>query len=142
MRSDIMVRDPVGRNLVEVEVRARQGTDLAWAEQYRSNMLARGWRPAAGFFLLVTQDSAYLWEETGREMRPRPPDGRAEVGELLGKPAADYSGGDFELLLSGWLTLLISPREDDGPANAIQRMLGQFGILEALEGGRVDQEVA
>lgn len=101
-----------------------------------------GWSPAAGFFLLVTQDSADLWDESSREVRPRPPDGRAQVGELLGKPATDYSGGSFELLASGWLTLLISPREDDGPANAIQQMLDQFGILEALGGRRIDQEHA
>lgn len=90
----------------------------------------------------MTQDSADLWDESSREVRPRPPDGRAQVGELLGKPATDYSGGSFELLASGWLTLLISPREDDGPANAIQQMLDQFGILEALGGRRIDQEHA
>ena len=135
---DIAAYDRRGNLVVVVEVRARPSGDLAWAEQFRRNLLDHAAVPDAPYFVIVTQDVLYLWE-AGAENEPPASITTAE----LFRP---YVDGDTRPLPHEALTLVTSGWLWDLTRKHLTRTAPPdpriSHIAAALEGGSVQIEAA
>jgi hypothetical protein len=111
-------------------------------------MLAHGGFPASEFFLLVTLDHLYVWRNRGSEPVPVEPDAVIESTPLLspyfewlGTPAEAVSGPTFESLVGAWLSDLRDPASPAVKA-ARKHGLARLGLIEAIQGGRIEYEAA
>ena len=109
VRPDIVVRDPSGRAVLGVEVKARRGVDSGWAAQLRRNLLAHSPGVAAKYFMIVTSTDAYLWRQLlGEGASHRRPDAQTTLQDLIGPDTASgtIDGRTLELPIgkSGALT--------------------------------------
>ena len=146
LRPDIVVRDPEGRAVVGVEVKARQGVDASWAAQFRRNLRVHGLDGTAPFFMIVTAKDVYLWHqrEPHDGTAERPPDATARLRELVGDDTVpvDVDGRTLELIVQSWLaTIARMNRPAEVPA-AARQLLVDSGLFDALWGSVVEFEPA
>jgi hypothetical protein len=134
---DIQVVDPDGNMILLAEVKSRANRDLAWARQYRRNLLAHG-ALAGQYLLLVTRDDSFLWHNGHpSNADDRDPDKVAPTKALLG-PAfggdldrIDLSGTALEHLVAAWLsTIAEMPAGDMSPES--RQFVLDTGLWHAL----------
>lgn len=150
MRSDVTVKDRVGRPVVTVEVKARAEADVAWAVKFHRNLLAHASAAPGDFFLLVTPKETFLWKEasspTGAE---RNPDMVVETRELLGENLDKFerihgrvTGAAFEHLVGAWLSAIVSAPSLDELPTRTRSFAESSGLYDATQGGSVHFEAA
>lgn len=142
LRADVLVRDQNGWPVAIVEVKNRPGLSSEDAASIRRNMLVHGLASQdVPFFLVVSQDSGYLWNQLPRQF----PDEAAPVEFPMQPVLSHYvrwlvpggriSGSSLEFVVANWLTDLSI---DNGPAlREIRDQLAPTGFLEAVEGATV-----
>lgn len=142
MRPDIVVTASSGRPVLSVEVKARRGVDREWAAKLRRNLQAHGATPAAAYFMILTNEDAFLWLADGlNELKVTLPDAEARTEDLLGKDLSEVDGRGLEFHVSSWLASLASG--DAGlPSDAARDFLVGTGLLTAMQGAHVDLQVA
>lgn len=146
--ADLVARRADGTVVAVIEVKNSENLNPETAAQFRRNLLVHApLVPAARFFLLVSQDVGYLWDQ------------HAESASLMSEPTVTFpvaplveyylpsfagkerlSSSQLELAVFQWLWDIANvapqrPRDSEIP-------LSQTPFLRALEGGRVDWEVA
>ncbi|MGH8886530.1 MAG: hypothetical protein ACRDYX_15415 [Egibacteraceae bacterium] len=150
MRSDVTVKDRVGRPVVTVEVKARAEADVTWAAKFHRNLLAHATGTPSDFFLLVTPKETFLWKEasspTGGE---RQPDVIVETRELLGEYFDELerihgrvTGTAFEHLVGAWLSAIVSAPSLDELPTGTRSFAKASGLYDATQGGSVHFEAA
>jgi hypothetical protein len=145
MRSDLAVTDPAGAKLLAVEVKALHGRDSEWAAKIRSN-LRTGDRDKPRFFMLVTPDQTYLWNETAEDEPHRLPDASVPTLEILSdtlrEGVAGADGRALEFVVSAWLSSVVNASTLDELPQGARQFLQHTGLYEILRGGAVRFQAA
>lgn len=142
MRPDIVVTESSGRPVLLVEVKARRGVDREWAAKLRRNLQAHGTTPAAPYFMILTNEAAFLWLADGPdELEVTLPDAEARTKDLLGRDLSEVDGRGLEFHVTSWLASLA--RGDSGvQSEAARDFLVGTGLVAAMQGAHVDLQVA
>ena len=145
-RADLTAYDASGQLVLVAEVKARRGTNAAWAASLRRNILAHGLLPLTPYFLLALPDRFYLWKDSPLdlvnatyEIDPTPL--LQPYYTELDNQRQTFSGAGFELVVASLLTRLMS---QDGESSVLKEQseeLAESGLLDALAGGRLEVEV-
>lgn len=143
---DFAAYDRENRMVLVVEVKTNRSVSSDWAARLRRNNLAHGALPNASFFMIVCPDQIFVWKDA-----PATPDAIAPTlvadAEPIFRPFLDdvglsadqVSNNILELIVAAWLnSLLISAPED---LDSAQRWVADSGLLDAVAGGHLDQEV-
>lgn len=148
LRADLALYDRYRQLVALVEAKSRPGTSKEWAAKFRRNILSHGDLGPIRYFLIVTPDWLFLWNEA--EGRPNgEPSYTIDVRSFL-RPyfaVADAKEGllpgpAFELAVGSWLADLMYSRErSPGDAEA-RNQLVESGLVDAIESGRVEYDLA
>ena len=133
--TDIVISGPRGI-VAAVEVKNRQDLTPDVAMVLRRNMLAHGVVPAAQYFLLASQDRAYLWSAADVDSNA-PPAHEIPMAQVVKRYLPkDLAGqrlrsSELEFVVSQWLSDLASGRYvPDAPDSP----LVTSGFIHALRG--------
>ncbi len=139
--ADILIHAPDGRPVAVVEVKNAEDLSPEVATALRRNMVAHGAVPAGAYFLLVSQDIGYLWEEQDGETLDTPPSLEFPMTEVVARYSTVSDrrkrlfGAVLEIVVLRWLLdLAQGPPERREEAEAT---LGPSGFLAAISGGSV-----
>jgi len=144
--ADIVVFSPDNQPQLIVEVKGGRGATDEWAAKMRRNLVVYGVIPKAKFFLLALPEYFYLWRDNA-STELVPADFKVRVVEAL----APYAGGiplealgedSFELVVSSWLSDLISSELTQDAAGPKLRWLFDSGLYEAIKHGSLEIESA
>ena len=141
LRTDILVRSPDGQDIAVVEVKNRKNLSRDIATIVRRNMLEYGLRSHAPYFLLLSQDTGFLWKGQATENIDAPPSYEFPMEKVIaryssGTDSKERLRGEYlELLFLQWLFELsnIPQRTDDEP----EKSLALSGFLGAIKGAAV-----
>lgn len=144
---DLILYDRDGRPIAMVVVKAKLGTSAQWATQFRRNILAHGDTRPADFFLLVTPEWIYLWNDPGVEELP--PTFTIDARPLL-KPyfdsakvrASDIDGLAFELVVGSWFADLSRLGTRTARPMTVPEGLAESKLVQAINNGRVEYAAA
>jgi len=145
-RWDLVAYDRNGQLVLIVEVKSKLRASPTWAARFRRNILAHGNFPNAPYFLMVFPDQFYLWKNNGSNQEIDEPNYVIDAQPILqpyfeqsGVTAEHVSGQSLELIVSSWLSNLMRTAPDDLEGH-LQWSIDS-GLLNAVAGGRLDQEV-
>lgn len=142
MRSDITVQSATGEDVLLVEVKARRGRDRHWAAQFHRNLLAHGILGPVRYFLLITPDEAYLWDEKRQNGATGPPAAVAPTADLVDSRLLDTAARDgqaLELLMSVWVRSLVAATSPHDLSPAARTLLIDSGLYDNLRNGSVTE---
>jgi hypothetical protein len=144
--TDVVVLTPRGDPIALVETKNREDLSREVAMILRRNLVAHGLAKRAPYFLLVSQDRGFLWDERSG-------------GKLLAAPVAEFSmvpviqrylpqvgpedrlrGAQLDLVVAQWLNDLAFGEPD--PRGEPERSLVPTGFLTGIRGGTVHADVA
>lgn len=143
---DFAAYDRENRLALVVEVKTNRNVSSDWAARLRRNNLAHGVLPNAPFFMIVCPDQIFVWKDVRATPEAIEPTLVADA-EPIFRPFLDdvglsidqVSDNSLELIVAVWLnSLLLSAPED---LDASQQWVADSGLLHAVAGGRLDQEV-
>ncbi|MEM7714562.1 MAG: hypothetical protein AAF349_13470 [Cyanobacteria bacterium P01_A01_bin.68] len=131
-----------------VEVKSRHGRTINWAAQMRRNMYAHGLLPQTRFFLLALSDKFYLWKDVGiliEAIKPNYEINPLSFLESYYKKAnvspSSISEASLELIVSSWLTQIITVPSVDLLSQEYQDWLIESGLFHAIHGGHIESSV-
>jgi len=143
MHADILLRTPGGDPIAVIEAKGAMNLTPELAVDIRRRMLAHGLPAHVPYFLLLTQERGYLWQDSALLRSDTPPTIEFPMTEVVTRylpaaPGARLHGVQLELLLVQWLTELVAqmPRSQGEP----ERTLGKTGFLEAIRDAQVLHE--
>lgn len=133
-----------GGPIAGVEVKNREDLSPDLAANLRRNMLAHHVIPAVPFFLLVSEDKAYLWTEQDRLGPEAPPSYELSMKRVVerffpDRPSGRLRGAELELLVFIWLGELSGAR--NGLADK-ESPLALSGFADAIRGATITRAVA
>lgn len=140
-RADILVRSRDGEPIAVVEVKNRQDLNREVAIQLRRNMIAHGLLPHIPYFLLLSQDSGFLWKGKRRERLDAELTCEFSMSEIVTRYLPELGSKErlreaqLELLVLQWLSDLAQR-----PQEAIEepeRSLELSGFLNSIRGSAV-----
>jgi len=141
--TDLALYDRLGQLVALVLVKNIRGTTKEWAAEYRRNLRADTEWPRVDFFLLVTPEHLYLWEEG--EISPEaelvPPEVidteplLAPYYNRMRRGRETISGPGFEFLVTSWLGEVMTFGTESEP-------LEKTGFPQSIRDGRVEIQAA
>jgi hypothetical protein len=144
IRPDLLVRRQDGKPIAVVEIKNSLNLSRDVATEMRRNLLTYGLHPKAPYFMLLSQDTGFLWsglEQDGMESQPKyefPMD--TIVTRYLRTPSANtrLGGPQLELLVLQWLLDLTngSLQVTDEP----EKSLALSGLLDSIKGANIELE--
>jgi hypothetical protein len=138
--ADILIRDATGSTLAVVEVKNIQNLSGDEAMQLRHNLAEFGVPFQAPFYLLLSQDTGFLWKDSSYENLDVPPMYEFPMDDVVaryshGKAGERLYGAVFEILVLRWLNNLTSqPSVTDKEP---EKTLALSGFLHAVQGADV-----
>jgi hypothetical protein len=145
-RVDLLISDRVGEPVAAVELKNRRDLRRDIAVQLRRNLAAHGALGNAAYFLLLSQDTGYLWKDAGAHDWLAPPSWEFPMQAAVARYAGPARSPDrlreseFAALVFRWLQALT--QSIDGAREEPERSLEEAGLLEAMRGGAVADQVA
>ena len=144
LMADLVVRDPHGRLVALVEVKA--GPPMTWEMASRSRDLVLGGNVSVPYFLLVSEEAAFLWAllQAGGEA---PQATSCRMGEIIARywpsrPVGSRITSDqLTFITRLWLLDLAEAFADELNDEA-SRCLAHEGLVEAMHGGTVLSEAS
>lgn len=142
--ADILIHSRDGEPIAAVEVKNAADLSLEVARAFRRNMLAHGAAPPGAYFLLVSEDIGYLWEEQDGETLDAAPTLEFPMTEMLARYSSALdrrerlAGAVLEIVVLRWLLDLTQ-----GPQERVQEArgtLGRSGFLAAIRGGTANAQ--
>lgn len=131
-----------------VEVKSRHGTSRNWAAKMRRNMYAHGLLPETRFFLLALSDKFYLWKDAGTLIEAVEPN--YEINSLsflepyyrkANISPSNISEASLELIVTSWLTQIITVPSVDLLSQEYQDWLIDSGLFDGIHGGYIESSV-
>ena len=144
--ADIVVRAIDGEPLAVVEVKNRQHLSTDVATALRRNLVVHGLLTRSRYFLLVSQDVGFLWDQGAEVAIDAPPALQFAMDRVVDRYLPRLSANErlqrsvLELVVLQWLSDL-----SEGPPEPIdepERALAAVGLLEAIKGARISDAVA
>lgn len=140
MRGDITVQSATGDDVLVVEVKARRGRDQDWAIQLHRNLMAHDVTGPVRYFLLITPDDAYLWDQQRERGALALPTATAPTDDLVDPRLLDTAARDgqaMELLVTAWVRSLVAEMSPDNLSAAARTLLIDSGLYDHLRNGSV-----
>lgn len=144
IRPDLLVRRQDGKPVALIEIKNSLNLSRDVATEMRRNLLDYGLQPNAPYFMLLSQDTGFLWngvDEDGAEAQPKyefPMD--TIVARYLRTPNSNMrlGGSQLELLVLQWLLDLTngSQQVTDEP----EKSLALSGLLDSIKGANIELE--
>lgn len=131
--------------MAAVEVKNREDLSPQVARTMRANLISHEMLPDVPYFLLVSQDTGYLWANAARSGREEP-SLTFSMEDVVKRHAGALPAGkrlrgtELELLVFnwlGWLSELSQP-----PLQEPERSLAEAGFFQAVRGGYITREAA
>ncbi|MCD8488117.1 MAG: hypothetical protein LRZ84_15600 [Desertifilum sp.] len=146
--ADIAVYNRENKLKLLVEVKIQRETSSEWAAKFLRNRCIHEVFPKVCFFLMALPDAFYLWKNpVVTEMIPNSklPNYHIDPESFL-KPyfrelANLKSQEAFSLVVLTWLNHLINDGEDEVSQNIGQEWLVESGLLKAIQGGRIEDQM-
>lgn len=140
-RPDLVISDRRGTPTALVEVKTLSGGDVRTATRYLRNLFAHGMAPSARFVLLVTPETAYLWNTPEAILQESAPAFTFPM-ERITRRYLQPDGRDgpvrervLESVVTQWLSDLADGMSVDDEVTSILR---EAGFLDAVSEGLVD----
>lgn len=142
-RPNILIATPSGYPIAIVEVGNRQNLTAEVAIELRSNLIAHGLLPQIPYFLLVSQDTGFLWRGTSESSPDAPPAYEFPMDKVV----ARYFRGavnrrllnmSLELIVYQWLLDIAEGVQE--PTEEPERALAAAGFIQAIRGAVVSAE--
>lgn len=138
---DILMQSPDGFPVAVVEVKNREQLTADIATWIRADHLSHGLSARVPFFLLVSQDIGYLWDQIASPRTDAPPSYEFSMRGVMERYFPESAQGErvgsaqLELIIFQWLRDILDGGSEslEGPEHAIARS----GMLSAMRGGRV-----
>jgi len=135
LNADFVIHAPDGRFVAAVEVKNRESLTPELAEAIRRNMATHGQLPPAEFFLLLSQDTGYLWHQAYSETDAVSI--RFPMKEVVARyaPSAGSQrlrGSELDLVIQAWLLDL---QHDNKPHTPADEALLRSGFVDAIRNG-------
>jgi len=143
-RADLTIHSPDGDVVAIVAIINVPQTDRAVAIATRENLVNDYSLPDAPYFLLVTQDWAFLWSRSSHMDPKAPPAVEIPMAPIVKSflPNIDEDSRlhptTLELVIFRWLLGLTTGI--DVPNGSLPAASATDGFLDAIRGGRVDME--
>jgi hypothetical protein len=138
VEADILARDSTGKSILVAEIKNRENLSPDVAANLRRNLAANNLLVPANYFLLASQDVAYLWKDADSSSPEMPPTVQFPMSNIIARylprigPHERLSGSVLQMLLEQWLQDL-SRAKGNGHAEP-ESTLAPTGLLEALRG--------
>lgn len=138
--ADILIRDVQGNTIAIVEVKNIQNLSRGEAMQLRHNLAEFGVPFQAPFYLLVSQDTGFLWKDSSIENLDMPPMYEFPMDNVVaryshGNAGERLYGAVFEIFALRWLNGLTSrPSAIDKEP---EKTLALSGFIYAIQGADV-----
>src|SRR5438128_4830007 len=145
-RPDLVISDRAGRPVAMVELKNRQDLRRDIAVQLRRNLAAHGALGSAPYFLMLSQDTGYLWKDARSQDLLAPPSQEFPMRAVVAQYSPRASSSDrlreseFAALAFRWLQSLTE--SIDGTRDAAEVSLKEAGLLDAMRGGSVIDQAA
>jgi hypothetical protein len=144
-RLDFAIFGP-NRQLVAIaEAKKKVNVGVEWATEWFRNYGEHQHSAPPPFILLVTPDNLYLWKTSADSPEPTAVvDARHIFEPYLERSSYDLDslyGSTFESLVGAWLGQLLNQFWQPTTAEDV-RLFVDTGLLEAIENGRVESDVA
>jgi hypothetical protein len=134
--ADIVARNAEGNTIAVVEVKNRENLSKDVAIDLRRNLIMHGLVPVAPYFLLLSQDSGFLWKDMGLAALDAPPTQEFSMRPVLQRYLPQMESENrlgesiLELLVLQWLNeIAIDGRESPEEP---ERLLATSGFLDSL----------
>ena len=142
MRPDIVIHKPNGSLVAYVEVKNRAAMDPEIATALRRNLIAHNFLPDAPYFMLLSQEKAYLWTNRGSRDSSIAPDVEIPIKEILENylPKEVHGrlrGKELAIAVYAWLSDLTSHRRGTGVG---EDELTRAGFIDAIKGAVLSRE--
>jgi hypothetical protein len=139
-RPDFLMRSRNGSVVAAVEVKNLPDLSPELASMVRQDLLLDDVLPESPFFLLLSQDRGFLWDNRASNGDSKPL--VFQMGPVVERyfphaRAPHLTGGSLEIIVLDWLNELSRSNE---VAKEPERTLAQAGLLDLLKGGTVDGE--
>lgn len=152
LQADFVMAKPSGEQVAIIEVKNASRLNSQSAAFLRRNMLAHGLSSRARFFVVLTQDDGFVWDEehpalAGAFVQDRgelPPTRHFPFGEVARRylPAGNGYGrlreAELTLLIQQWLLDLTGSTQE--PQTPAEQALDEIGFLDAVRGTRVQAQ--
>ena len=144
--ADIVVRAINGEPVAVVEVKNRQHLSIDVAMALRRNLVVHGLLTRSRYFLLVSQDVGFLWDQGAEVAIDAPPTLQFAMDRVVDRylPRLDaqerLQGSTLELVVLQWLSDLSEGLPE--PIGEPERSLAGVGLLDAIKGARISDAVA
>lgn len=142
---DIAVYGKDKRLKLLVEIKMKYGTSISWAAKMRRNMYAHGLLPETDFFLLTLPDKFYLWKDVGILIEAIEPSYEINPQSFLepyyrkaNVSPSNITEASLELIISSWLTQIITVPSMDLLASDYKDWLIDSGLFDAIQGGYIE----
>ena len=141
---DFLVRSQDGQPIAAIEVKNPQELSRDDAASLRRNMLAHGMLPRTPYFLLLSQDTGFLWNESGHKTLNAPTAYEFPMGEVVRRylPEGDAKerlrGSQLELVVLQWLLSLTSSSQEVKAEP--EKSLAPSGFLDSIKGATIIAE--
>jgi hypothetical protein len=146
---DFVAYDRHGQVVLLGEAKSSRGTSEKWAAQFRRNLLSHRTLPYAPFFLIATPEHLYFWRQDRSAVADEMPnltiDAKRELKSYFEKwkQSPETIGEQrLEFFVWSWLTDLAQSGHERAKQDASIRWLSESGLLDALEKGRVEINLA
>lgn len=143
MRPDIVVYSPDHQPRLVVEVKKTNYASSEWARRFRRNLLTHSAPLSAPYFLLVSPERLFLWQDGANDV-DKEPDYEADAEYIWDRYLAGshrdtdhLSKVSLEMVVASWLGTLSSLTEEDVESDEGLRWLYESGLSEAIKGGHV-----
>lgn len=141
-RADVLVKGLDGRPVAVVEVKNRPDLRAGIAASIRRNLITHGMvNQSVPYFLLVSQDAGFLWDQRSKSHPDDPPAVEFSMEPVVGyyvrwlAPDTRLDGSALEFVVANWLA---DQSIGNGPAfPETTEQLAAVGFLEAVEGAMV-----
>jgi hypothetical protein len=138
---DILVQSLAGFPIAIVEVKNRQRLTPGIASWMRREHIINGLSERVRFFLLISQDVGYLWDQTANSDADAPPTASFDMKEIARRYDTELQDDEripsaqLEFIVFEWLRDLADKGHE--PSREPETKLDQSGFLAAIEGGRI-----
>lgn len=139
---DFVLRAPDGDIVAIVEAKNHKGWTPDLATGWRRNMLEHGLQfQEAPYFLLVSQEVGYLWDQREKVDPDAPPAISFPMAPVIQRyapwlaPGEHLGGPQLEILIEAWLNSLAGV--DETNPGLIEQALERTGVLSRIRHARV-----
>src|SRR5438105_8323585 len=146
LRADILVQNPDGHPIAVIEVKNRQHLSRDIAVELHSNIIANGLPHQIPYFLLLSQDTGFLWSNMGRQGLNPSPTLEFPMNDVIRRylPKLDTKerlrDAELEFLIIQWLIDLTGGAQDDNQEP--ERSLALANFLDSIRGAMVVAEAS